>query len=396
MKTGTVAGNDIEHGRDRVVIAGSSLILGGLALLPFLVVRATRISPPAGLPVFEVVGPVPLLIIIALVTASFFSAFQKDGPVRTAGSAWLSRILVVLILWQAGLSSSRLMVPDLPFARVSLGSGAWLSLLGAFMIMSSCRNAARKDKVLVVFCWGFYAALLFLLMSGELDSLSFMVEFSNRSARFWRELSRHITLSLSAVTIGLMLGFPLGVTAFRRPRVRNLITSAANTLQTIPSLAMFGLMIAPLAWAARSFPFLASAGVGGTGWTPALVALTVYSLLPIIRNTIAAFSMIDPSITDSGMGIGMSRGQLFFRVELPVATPVILTGVRISGVQAIGNTAVAALIGAGGLGQFIFQGLGEAAPDLILLGAIPTVILALAADGILKRITDKLRPGGGS
>jgi len=135
-------------------------------------------------------------------------------------------------------------------------------------------------------------------------------------------------------------------------------------------------------------------GVGGIGWTPALIALTVYSLLPIIRNTISAFSMIDPSITESGLGIGMSRGQLFYRVELPIAMPVILTGVRISGVQAIGNTAVAALIGAGGLGQFIFQGLGEAAPDLILLGAIPTVALALAADSILKRLTEKLRPGG--
>jgi osmoprotectant transport system permease protein len=380
--------------RDRVVIAGSLLIILALTFLPFLVVRATRISPPAGLSFFAAVGPVPLFGIAALVTASVFSSFRKDSRWRTATSAWLSRMLVILILWQAGVASSRLLGPDIPFARISLGSGAWLSLLGAFTVMSSCRSAAKSDRVFVVFCWGFYAALLLLIISGELDSLSFMVEYSNRSARFWKEISRHITLSLSAVTLGLMLGFPLGVTAFRRDQLRAVILSSANTLQTIPSLAMFGLMIAPLAWAARSFPFLASMGVGGIGWTPALIALTVYSLLPIIRNTISAFSMIDPSITESGLGIGMSRGQLFYRVELPIAMPVILTGVRISGVQAIGNTAVAALIGAGGLGQFIFQGLGEAAPDLILLGAIPTVALALAADSILKRLTEKLRPGG--
>jgi len=155
-------------------------------------------------------------------------------------------------------------------------------------------------------------------------------------------------------------------------------------------------LIAPLAVASRKVPLLASMGIGGIGWAPALIALTVYSVLPIIRNTLSAFSMIDPSVIESGRGMGMDPLQLFLNVELPIALPVVVTGVRISGVQTIGNTAVAALIGAGGLGQFIFQGLGEAAPDLILLGAIPTVILALSADGLLRRLSAALRPGGAS
>jgi osmoprotectant transport system permease protein len=226
-----------------------------------------------------------------------------------------------------------------------------------------------------------------------MDNISFLKEYHNRSGRFIQELARHIALSSSAVSAGLLTGFPLGLVALRNKRLGSAIISLANTLQTIPSLALFGLLIAPLAWVARSFPSLASIGVGGIGWAPAFLALTIYSLLPIIKNTVSGFSIIDPSIVDAGSGMGMSKKQLFLRVELPLAMPVVLAGVRISGVQAIGNTAVAALIGAGGMGQFIFQGLGEAAPDLILLGAIPTVMLAITADWGFRKLAEILGPG---
>jgi osmoprotectant transport system permease protein len=113
-----------------------------------------------------------------------------------------------------------------------------------------------------------------------------------------------------------------------------------------------------------------------------------------VRNTYTAFRIIDEAVIDAGKGMGMNRRQLFLTVELPVALPVILGGIRIAGVQTVGNTAVAALIGAGGLGQFIFQGLGEAAPDLVLLGALSTVVLALATDGIFRALAEAARPGG--
>lgn len=384
----------ISEGRDRVAVTGVLFIFLALSLLPFLVIRETRISPPSGITAFRTLGMLPLTAMVVLTAASVFPFGISSRRRRTMASASISRILVVFILWQAGAAAARFSVPELPFVRLSLGSGAWLSLLGAYMIMSSCRSAARKERLFMLFCWGFYAALVMLFISGRLDNLSFMVEFFNRSARFRQELLRHVTLSFSAVSLGLVLGFPLGLAAFRTKRMRTVILSVANTLQTIPSLALFGLLIAPLAWAARSFPLLTSLGIGGIGWAPALIALMLYSLLPVIRNTISAFSIIDPSIIDSGLGMGMSRSQLFFRVELPLAMPVVMTGIRISGVQAVGNTAVAALIGAGGLGQFIFQGLGEAAPDLILLGALPTVILALVVDGTLKRAAASLKSGG--
>jgi osmoprotectant transport system permease protein len=386
------AGNP-PRGFDRVITAGSLLISASLILYPFVVFRETRISPPQGIGTVDATGFLPLAVILSLALMALFLAGRGPARRRNIASATLSRILFLTILWQAGASATRLSVPDMPFARVSIGSGAWLALLGSFMIMSPCRRAAREERLFVFLCWGFYAALAFLVFSGGMDQLSFMTEYYNRSGRFIQELTRHIALSSSAVSAGLLIGFPLGLAALRNKRLGGAIISLANTLQTIPSLALFGLLIAPLAWVARSFPSLASIGVGGIGWAPAFLALTIYSLLPIIKNTISAFSIIDPSIVDAGFGMGMSKKQLFVRVELPLALPVVITGLRISGVQAIGNTAVAALIGAGGLGQFIFQGLGEAAPDLILLGAIPTVMLAFTADWGFRKIASILVPG---
>jgi osmoprotectant transport system permease protein len=237
-------------------------------------------------------------------------------------------------------------------------------------------------------------AFLALLLSGQLDSLSVMREYANRSERFLQEVITHIALSGLAVFAAVLVGVPLGFAAFARSRFEKIIFGLTNSIQTIPSMALFGLLISPLAWLSTTSPFLARMGVKGIGWTPALIALSMYALLPVVRNTYTAFKIIDEAVIDAGKGMGMNRRQLFLTVELPVALPVILGGIRIAGVQTVGNTAVAALIGAGGLGQFIFQGLGEAAPDLVLLGALSTVVLALATDGIFRALAEAARPGG--
>ncbi|MDR9441029.1 MAG: ABC transporter permease, partial [Halomonas sp.] len=167
-----------------------------------------------------------------------------------------------------------------------------------------------------------------------------------------------------------------------------------NFLQTIPSIALFGLLLAPLAWLSANVDWLAALGVSGIGWAPALLALVGYSLLPMVRNTFVALEAVEPAVIDAARGMGMSRGQVFRQVRLPLALPLILEGIRITTIQAIGLTAVAALIGAGGLGTFIFQGLGQAAMDLVLLGALPILVLALFVDALLGALTEILRPGG--
>jgi osmoprotectant transport system permease protein len=153
-------------------------------------------------------------------------------------------------------------------------------------------------------------------------------------------------------------------------------------------------MIAPLAFISQAFPVLRELGIRGIGNAPALIALTLYALLPITRNAYTSMAVIPNAVVDAGRGMGMGTRDLLRLVELPLAVPIILSGIRTSAVQAIGNTAVAALIGAGGLGAFVFQGLGQAAPDLIVMGVIPIVALAIIVDRLLGVLIRVATPRG--
>ncbi len=168
----------------------------------------------------------------------------------------------------------------------------------------------------------------------------------------------------------------------------------ANVTEAIPSLALFGLLIAPLSALSFAFPALREFGIGGIGATPAVIALVIYSLLPIVQNTYVGLRQLDAAVLDAGLGMGMSRAQVFRRIEVPLAAPFVLDGVRTAAVQAVGNTAVAALIGAGGLGWFIFEGLGQAAADMIILGALPIIALALVVDAAMRLVVRVATPKG--
>lgn len=185
----------------------------------------------------------------------------------------------------------------------------------------------------------------------------------------------HLLLAVGSTAIAVAIGVPLGILLTRRAPLRAGILGSANVLQTIPSLALLGLLI-PL-------PI-----VGGVGARPAIVALVAYALLPIIRNTYEGIRSIDPAVREAATAMGMTDRQLLRRVELPLALGVIMGGVRLATVIGIGVATVAAAIGAGGLGVFIFQGLAMVDNRVILAGAIPAALLALAADGglgILER-----------
>ncbi|MFP4482908.1 MAG: ABC transporter permease [Thermovirgaceae bacterium] len=374
------------------VLAGTVLALAGLLGLDFLSIRATRISGTSGIHVFDALSTLESATVIS-VYLGMAAATLLRTPRRHALTALLACLGMFLVVF-FGARGAVLAAGDLPAARVFLASGAWFAILGSALIFSA-ESAFVQYKS---FRFG-VGAILFLFLgamlgTGQFDDLSIMREYANRSGRFWQEAVTHVTLSGLAVSAAVFIGVPLGFAAFSRKRFKKTIFGLTNSIQTIPSLALFGLLISPLALLSKSSPFLARMGVKGIGWTPALIALSMYALLPVVRNTYTAFKIIDAAVIDAGKGMGMNRRQLFFTVQLPVALPVILGGIRIAGVQTVGNTAVAALIGAGGLGQFIFQGLGEAAPDLILLGALSTVVLALAADGMFGALADAARPGG--
>ncbi|MHC0062361.1 ABC transporter permease [Nostoc sp. UIC 10890] len=188
----------------------------------------------------------------------------------------------------------------------------------------------------------------------------------------------HLFLVGIAIGIAILVGIPLGILITRKTYLRQPILGIANILQTIPSLALFGLLIpVPI--------------IGGIGAVPAIVALTVYSLLPIIRNTYTGITGVDPAIREAGRGMGMTDRELLLQVEIPLAMGVILAGVRVATVIAIGIATIAAAIGAGGLGVFIFRGISVVNDQLILAGAVPAAGIALLADFAIGWMENKLK-----
>jgi osmoprotectant transport system permease protein len=307
----------------------------------------------------------------------------------------LSSTLLLLLIVTAGKHASLTAEDAGSIARISLGPAFWTSLFSLFIILTDTWQGSDKEKSLITLMAVVTGGIVIgMLISGRLDMLSIMREFSNRRERFFDEMFTHLVLVGLSVGFALAIGIPLGLLAHRKKRLYNPTFFTLNTLQTMPSLALFGILIPILAAVTLKFPILTDLGIKGIGAAPAIIALTVYSLLPVARNTYTGFATVDPAAIEAGTGMGMTRSQLLFRVEIPIASPVILNGIRVALVQAIGLTAVAALIGAGGLGVFIFQGLGQAANDLILLGAIPTIFIAVVVDSMMSGIVLALQPKG--
>jgi osmoprotectant transport system permease protein len=190
----------------------------------------------------------------------------------------------------------------------------------------------------------------------------------------WIEITtltlEHLRLVSWSMGLSLLIGIPLGVLLIRRPKLRAVVLGMNNVIQTIPSLALFGLLL-PVAW------------LGARADRLAITALALYGLLPIVRNTYLGLSEVDPTVLEVARGMGLTRSQVLWHVELPLAAPVILGGVRVAAVITIGIATIAAAIGAGGLGEFIFRGLAMVDNNVILAGAVPAAIMALVADGII-------------
>jgi len=212
-------------------------------------------------------------------------------------------------------------------------------------------------------------------MSAGLGDWSFFVE---HRAEILGATLEHVELVLISMLIAMLIAVPLGMFIVQRPALRAVSIGIANVFQTIPSLALFGFLI--------PIPF-----IGGIGKRTAIVALVLYALLPILRNTYVGLSGIDPSVLEAAEAMGMTSAQILFRVRFPLALSIILAGIRTATIITIGIATIGAAIGAGGLGTFIFRGVALVSDSLILAGAIPAALLALIADFLLGLLERRLR-----
>lgn len=209
--------------------------------------------------------------------------------------------------------------------------------------------------------------------------MSFWTFLARDQAEILSRTLQHLVLVGVAMLAAVLVGIPLGIALVRRHSLRRWVLGTANVIQTIPSLALFGFLI--------PVPFL-----GGIGAKTAIVALALYALLPILQNTYTGIAGVDPAVLESARGMGMTPGQILWKVQLPLSIAVILAGVRVATIICIGIATIAAAIGAGGLGVFIFRGVAMVSNVVILAGAIPAALLAIGVDVVLGFVEQKLTP----
>ncbi|MBY3378421.1 ABC transporter permease [Rhizobium laguerreae] len=376
----------------RVDRLGVVLVAGGVAataLMPFIYVKANRIAAGKPMLLMQLLpqSSVIILTVLLLLTA-FATLFLRHAIVRLAIATLCLAALIVAI----GLVSTAATPPGSTVARMTPGGGFWVLFAVIGLVISDALVKIRLAPWMRIAALAAYTALLFIsLSSGLLDSLSIMKEFSTRAPQFETEAISHLLLAFGSLAIAILLGLPIGILCFWVPKLRAIVLQGLSLIQTIPSLALFGLLMLPLGYLATHVPLAAAIGIRGIGTAPALIALVLYSLLPIVANTVVGLQGVDPSVRDAAAGMGLTRWQILTRIDMPLAFPVILTGIRIVLVQAIGMVTIAALIGGGGFGIFIFQGLGQTAMDLVLLGAVPTVFFAFSSAVILDAVIESIR-----
>ncbi|AFJ98925.1 osmoprotectant uptake system permease YehY [Cronobacter sakazakii ES15] len=358
-----------------------AVLLAAAALLPFLNYAPNRLvsgAPLALSGLFPAAAPALWALPALLCLLAFVPG--KPGALLILVAA---QTLFITLLFVTGDEATRLAETGSRLARTSPGSGLWLMLAVSLLAASDAIGRLTRQPLgrwlLQAQIW---IAPLWLLLSGHFDALSLLKEYANRQTVFDDATARHLTLLFGTLAPAIVIGLPLGILCHRRPRWQPGLFAALNIIQTVPSVALFGLLMAPLAGLAQAFPALGALGVSGTGLAPALIALTLYALLPLVRGVVAGLGQVPDAVRESARGVGMSAWQRLWHVDVPLALPVWLRSLRVVAVQTVGMAVVAALIGAGGFGALVFQGLLSSALDLVLLGVIPVVALAVVLDAL--------------
>jgi osmoprotectant transport system permease protein len=370
--------------RGKAGFLGAALFAASVLFLPFIRFRPNRILTGESFRLLGIEPGGPAVLAVLLIQAALFVFLHvRRIPWRMLPALSASLSSLFALAWCSSLPA---------FAgettRISIGSGLWAALVAGLLMLwdSGSRAAVRWGSFLV------FAVAAGLLLSGIYDKLSIMQEFYNRRETFFSQSARHLMLAFTSTAAAAVLGVLLSFLLLTKKRLERPVFFLVNIAQTIPTLSLLGLLMVPLTFLGSRSELLKSWGVSGVGFWPAWIALFLYAVFPVLNNSLAGLRMTDAAVNDAAKSMGMSRRQVFYKVQLPLAVPLILGGVRTAVTQSMGNAILAALIGGGGLGSFIFLGLAQSASDLVLLGTIPLIALTLTADtllGLLARLASK-------
>jgi len=358
--------------------AGSLVVI--LLLLPPYELKANRVVRGEAVFIWNLLSPAaPLLWILAGGMFLVYLFLGSSVPILLSGLGILLLWTFPALFWQPG---------RLPNGyRISPAIGFWLLHL-VFLFHAIIRE---QEKKYTIFSWLVLALLGIVLLPLQIDSpFSLFIEFRSQKNRLLLEVFQHLKLAFLSLAGALVISVPLGILSAKKAW-GSWLSSLVGVLQTIPSLALFGLLMVPYSLLSQRFPILKTWGISGIGMAPAITALTLYALLPLITGIREGLLSIPGQTLAAGRGMGFTSWGLFWQVELPLAMPLVMAGIRTAVVQNLGNAALAPLIGAGGLGFFIFQGIGQTSQDMVLLGVFPLLILTLGVDAVLGSLQKLLQ-----
>jgi osmoprotectant transport system permease protein len=307
---------------------------------------------------------------------------SRAPAARSAALALLMAALLGLIA-ATGAAAADLLAGRPLSARVTLGSGFWLFAGSTLVLISQAvlrlGRSAGMAAVLVL-----SVGSILLAGVGLLSALSLAVEYRARADQVHAAVGRHLSLALMALGLSFLVTAPLAWLGFRSRKAEAAIGGVMSAVQVMPAIALFALLVPLLSLLLNAAPILRAAGLQAIGPTPAVIGIAAYLALPLLRALIASLRAANPATVEAARAMGMGEARLTWDIRVPLGLPILSAGLRIAAVQSIGLTALAALIGAGGLGAVIFEGMAQFASDLILLGAIPVICLALLADALLR------------
>lgn len=386
----------------RIDRVGLLAAVGGglaLALLPFGRLRAFRLASGEPLALSDALpialAALPLVMWAGVALASFISARSRQAALVRG---LLGGAIVVALVWLSNEAAQRALPGSGTFARYSMGAGVWVAVFFALTLVIDARRPLGGGWLSAAVVAVAPLGLVALVLTGGASSLGMAAEYRNVSGEFWLWAGQHIVYSAVAMAVAIVLGVSLGILAYRNRRFAEPVFTATSIVQTIPGLAMVGVLAVPLGLLG-GVPFFRSLGIGIIGWAPVVVALTLYALLVLVRNTYVGLSSVPEPTIEAGRGMGMSGLQLLRKVELPLASPIMFSGTRTAFQQTIGNATLAYFVAAGSLGRPIFSGVSQQSDDLVLLGSVALVALALTTDlamrAVERLVTPRRTQGGG-
>ncbi|KMO14071.1 ABC transporter permease [Methylobacterium platani JCM 14648] len=353
----------------------AALAVAALAGLPFLALAPNRLVPgsPVGCGLLGAAAGALALLASGLL-AGPARPWRSWAAVAAALAAWIALVV------GAGQGAAGLLAGQPPAARAALGAGAWLAGLALAVLLAEAVRAVLPRR------GGLVAALLLVGVTilagraGLLDALSLAVEYRAREQALATAFLQHLGLAGGALGLALAVSGPLALLHLRDGPAARFADGLLNGIQVVPALALFAGLVAGLSGLLALVPALRSLGLAAIGPTPAVIGTAAYLGLPLVRGLAAGLAAADPDVLAAARAMGLTPRQMLLRVRLPLGAPVLIGALRVAAVQSIGLATLGGLVGAGGLGAVVFEGMAQFAQDLILLGALPVIALALAVD----------------